>query len=177
MHTSPSPSGDNTPASTTSSPSRDEISQALLDGLMERDPRAPRVALATIRALRRAEQGHVERVAATIDAALALAAHGARSRAAGAPAPRALTELLDDLAPFERAAALHLLAPRGIRETPPDAGAELAQAGASPDATASVCESTPVPPSPCDAVSITPRPAAQDNASLRRWRASRSLRP
>jgi hypothetical protein len=77
------------------------VARALMQGLLDRDPASPRVSLATVRALRRAERGHVDRVVAVVHACTESVRRG-ESR-------EALSRHLDDLAPFERAAALRLL--------------------------------------------------------------------
>lgn len=89
-----------TPADSLLAPQR--VAHELLQGLVAHDAVTPRVSLATVRALRRAEQSHVERVTAAVQACLEHERRtGTRERD---------RHVLDDLAPFERRAAERLLA-------------------------------------------------------------------
>jgi hypothetical protein len=101
------------------------------------------VSLAAVRALRRAEQGHVDRVTAAVQACVEHARRtGRRERD---------RHVLADLAPFERDAAERLLARIAVEPTPETAG---------PDALPPVCrDSHTAPASP---IRLT--------AAVRRWK-------
>ena len=88
------------PADSLLAPER--VAHELLQGLVAHDAVTPRVSLATVRALRRAEQSHVERVTAAVQACLEHERRtGTRERD---------RHVLEDLAPFERRAVERLLA-------------------------------------------------------------------
>lgn len=123
------------------------VAYELLQGLMARDPVSPRVSLATVRALRRAEQGHVDRVTAAVQACLEY--NRRTGTCEGDP------RVLADLAAFERHATERLLA-RTAAGVEPVSG--------QPDSS----RSTPAP-SPDAATDASPAPTRARSA-LRRYR-------
>lgn len=119
------------------------VGRALLSGLCAHDPVTPRVSLATVRALRRAERSHVERVTAAVHACL---------DHAGRTGTRSMDErILADLAPFERGAAATLLARHRATceqaaEAPDGSRVDSNEPGAQQSVSGPPCP--PVPPTP-----------------------------